>query len=114
MGCAHARHTPAQPALRLLTMLPTLPLLTLPPHPDVPRRIPSDGNKARYIEKPNGCQPTGVNSNTGEPCVYTSEMRRWDYFKKVVSVPSTSQTAGKFDFSGFKDGDLWVALITFL
>lgn len=95
-------------------MLPTLPLLTLPPHPDVPRRIPSDGNKARYIEKPNGCQPTGVNSNTGEPCVYTSEMRRWDYFKKVVSVPSTSQTAGKFDFSGFKDGDLWVALITFL
>jgi hypothetical protein len=41
-------------------------------------------------------------------------MRRWDYFKKVVSVPDTSQTAGKFDFSGFRDGDLWVALITFL
>lgn len=76
--------------------------------------IPADGNSARYIEKPDGCMPNGVNSNTGEDCVYTSEMRRWDYFKKVVAVPDTSQTAGKFNFSGFKDGDLWVALITFL
>jgi hypothetical protein len=40
--------------------------------------------------------------------------RRWDYFKKVVAKPDTSMTAGKFDFSGFKDGNLWVALITFL
>jgi AGZA family xanthine/uracil permease-like MFS transporter len=76
--------------------------------------IPSDGNAARYIQKPNGCSPAGTNSNTGEPCAYTPAMRRWDYFKKVVSVPDTSQTAGKFDFSGFRDGDLWVALITFL
>lgn len=33
---------------------------------------------------------------------------------QVVSAPDTSATAGKFDFSGFKDGDLWIALITFL
>lgn len=78
------------------------------------RRIPSDGNAARYIEKPNGCTAGNTNSVTGDPCLYTPEMRRWDYFKKVVSVPDTSQTAGKFDFSGFKDGNLWVALITFL
>ncbi|KAI3428274.1 hypothetical protein D9Q98_006653 [Chlorella vulgaris] len=76
--------------------------------------IPSDGNAARYIEKPNGCTAGNTNSVTGDPCLYTPEMRRWDYFKKVVSVPDTSQTAGKFDFSGFKDGNLWVALITFL
>lgn len=34
--------------------------------------------------------------------------------QKVVATPDTSATAGKFDFSGFKDGQLWVALITFL
>lgn len=34
--------------------------------------------------------------------------------QKVVTAPDTSATAGKFDFSGFKDGQLWVALITFL
>lgn len=75
--------------------------------------IPTDGNKARYIAKPDGCQPDGLYSD-GTACVYTPEMRRWDYFKKVVSAPDTSATAGKFDFSGFKDGDLWIALITFL
>lgn len=76
--------------------------------------IPSHGNAARYIERSNGCQPDGFVSGTNETCVYTPEMRRWDYFKKVVTAPDTSATAGKFDFSGFKDGQLWVALITFL
>ena len=33
---------------------------------------------------------------------------------QVVAVPDTSATAGQFDFSGFKNGQLWVALITFL
>ncbi|KAL4443804.1 hypothetical protein ABPG75_011541 [Micractinium tetrahymenae] len=75
--------------------------------------IPTDGNKARYIENPDGCQPNGQYAD-GASCLYTPEMRRWDYFKKVVSAPDTSATAGKFDFSGFKSGDLWIALITFL
>ena len=48
--------------------------------------IPSDGNSARYIQKPDGCQPSGTNSNTGEPCTYTPAMRRWDYFAKVRPV----------------------------
>lgn len=47
-----------------------------------PCRIPTDGNKARYIAKPDGCQPDGLYSD-GTACVYTPEMRRWDYFKKV-------------------------------
>lgn len=34
--------------------------------------------------------------------------------RKVVATPDTSATAGKFDFSGFSNGQLWVALITFL
>lgn len=34
--------------------------------------------------------------------------------QKVVTAPDTSATAGKFDFSGFKDGQLWLALVTFL
>ena len=38
-------------------------------------------------------------------------MQRWNYFKKVVAVPNTSATAGKFDFSGFSNGNLWLALI---
>ncbi|KAL4442024.1 hypothetical protein ABPG77_011285 [Micractinium sp. CCAP 211/92] len=75
--------------------------------------IPNDGNGARYIAKPDGCQPDNTFAD-GSACLYTPEMRRWDYFKKVVSAPNTSATAGKFDFSGFKNGNLWVALITFL
>jgi hypothetical protein len=38
-------------------------------------RIPTDGNNARYIAKPDGCTPDGVNQDTNEPCVYTPEMR---------------------------------------
>ncbi|KAI7839304.1 hypothetical protein COHA_007002 [Chlorella ohadii] len=43
--------------------------------------IPSHGNAARYIERSNGCQPDGIISGTNDTCLYTPEMRRWDYFK---------------------------------
>ena len=39
---------------------------------------------------------------------------RYEVFKKVVAVPDTSYTAGQFDWSGFSNGRLWLALITFL
>lgn len=61
--------------------------------------IPTASNKATYL---------GVHSSIpgGEA--------RLDYFKKVVAAPDTSATAGKLSFVGFGDGDLWIALITFL
>jgi adenine/guanine/hypoxanthine permease len=61
--------------------------------------IPTSGNMAAYIGK------------------YTSvpgAVRRMEVFEEVVSLPDTSKTALEFDFSGFKNGQLWLALITFL
>ena len=49
--------------------------------PRPPAQIPSHGNAARYIERSNGCMPDGMVSGTNETCIYTPEMRRWDYFK---------------------------------
>lgn len=37
-----------------------------------------------------------------------------DYFKNVVAAPDASFTAGKLDFGGLKQGEAWLALITFL
>lgn len=34
--------------------------------------------------------------------------------RQVATTPDTSAVSGQFDWSGFKDGQLWVALITFL
>ena len=42
--------------------------------------IPSGGNAARYIAKPDGCSPAGEYED-GSKCLYTPEMRRWDYWK---------------------------------
>ena len=42
--------------------------------------IPSDGNAARYIAKPDGCLSKGSYED-GSKCLYTPEMRRWDYWK---------------------------------
>ena len=39
---------------------------------------------------------------------------RFDYFKQVVDVPDPSKTALALDFSGLRNGQVWVALITFL
>lgn len=36
-------------------------------------------------------------------------MLQWE---KVVAMPDASATAGKFDWSGFDNGDLWVALVS--
>lgn len=38
----------------------------------------------------------------------------FDYFKKVVDVHRIEKTAGAFSFKDFGQGQLWVALITFL
>lgn len=35
-------------------------------------------------------------------------------FRHVVSVPNTSKTALAWSFAAFGDGQLWIALITFL
>lgn len=66
--------------------------------------IPSDGNGARYLQKP-GDTPQDQ---------WTPAMYRWDYFKEVVAVPNISKTAGLLDFGGMGSSDFWVALITFL
>ena len=39
---------------------------------------------------------------------------RWEYFRHVVAVPSIKKTGGALSFSNFKNGQLWLALITFL
>lgn len=39
-----------------------------------------------YIERSNGCQPDGIVAGTNETCVYTPEMRRWDYFKASTAA----------------------------
>ena len=39
---------------------------------------------------------------------------RLKYFKKVVAAPSLSRTGWAFDWNGLKDGNTWLALITFL
>lgn len=36
------------------------------------------------------------------------------YFKKVVAVPSLSKTGAQLDFGGLREGNAWLALITFL
>jgi len=61
--------------------------------------IPTPSNQAAYI---------------GQYSTVPGAQRRYDYFKQVVGVPNTSYSAGKFDWSGFSNGNLWVALITFL
>lgn len=61
--------------------------------------IKTDGNKATYL---------------GDTSYYLGGEQRWNYFRKVATVPDTSLIAGKLSFSGFSDGDLWLALFTFL
>ncbi|WIA31315.1 hypothetical protein OEZ86_002217 [Tetradesmus obliquus] len=39
---------------------------------------------------------------------------RFDYFRRVVDVPNPSKTALALQWSALKNGDAWVALITFL
>ena len=39
---------------------------------------------------------------------------RLAYFKKVVSVPRLNRIGASLSFEGFTDGDLWIALATFL
>lgn len=60
--------------------------------------IPTSGNHAAYLGSSAGA--------AGED--------RLDYFKQVVAVPDTSYVNAQFDFSGFKTGQLWLALVTFL
>ncbi|GAX75518.1 hypothetical protein CEUSTIGMA_g2961.t1 [Chlamydomonas eustigma] len=39
---------------------------------------------------------------------------RYNYFVKGATVPSVAMTGGKLEFSALSNGDVWVALITFL
>ena len=39
---------------------------------------------------------------------------RWEYFRHVVALPSIKKTGGALSFSNFANGQLWLALITFL
>ena len=64
--------------------------------------IPTDGNQAAYI-----------GSHTAYPSAGIQEART-DYFKKLVTLPDTSASAGKLQWDGFGKGNFWVALITFL
>ncbi|GAB4815302.1 hypothetical protein N2152v2_002348 [Parachlorella kessleri] len=61
--------------------------------------IPACGNKAAWL---------GACSDTpgGEA--------RLDNFKQVAEAPNASASAGKIDFGGLGNGQLWVALVTFL
>ena len=61
--------------------------------------IPTSSNMAAYI---------------GDYSPLPGAQQRMTLFKEVVSVPDTSYSAGQFDFSGFKKGYFYVALITFL
>lgn len=70
------------PAKRKTLTCPLPPPAPRPPAVTFISWIPSDGNAARYIEKPDGCQPSGSFAD-GSPCTYTPAMRRWDYFSKV-------------------------------
>jgi AGZA family xanthine/uracil permease-like MFS transporter len=69
------------------------------------------GNQAAYLQyTPDGCDNAG-DLACGQ---LTPAQTRWLYFTDVVKVPSISKTAAQFDFSGFSNGNLWLALITFL
>ena len=59
--------------------------------------IPTDSNEARYLQK----------TGDTDPADWTPAQFRWSYFTKVATVPNISPTAAKFDFSGFKNGNLW-------
>ncbi|KAG7667637.1 hypothetical protein Ndes2526A_g01967 [Nannochloris sp. 'desiccata'] len=61
--------------------------------------IPTSGNMAAYI---------------GDYTSVPGAKLRMEYFKKVVAVPDTSYSAGQFDWSAFSNGNLWIALLTFL
>ena len=39
---------------------------------------------------------------------------RLTYFKQVAAAPALSRIGAKLDFTGFRDGDVWIALLTFL
>ena len=40
--------------------------------------------------------------------------QRLDLFKQVAAAPTLTRIGAKLDFSGFNNGDLWIALLTFL
>lgn len=46
--------------------------------------------------------------------LYAGGQARLDYFKQVVSVPRLNRIGMSLSFDGFLNGDLWIALITFL
>jgi hypothetical protein len=58
-----------------------------------------------------------VTSTIAGPSVYFKHAggaERFDFFKKVVSVPDARKTTLTWSFDAFHKTELWVALITFL
>eukprot|EP00887_Chlorella_sp_A99_P002223 scaffold21.g2223.t1 len=75
----------------------------------IPKSATGGGNQAAYLQYP----PGGCTSEGDPELIVGGTNGRGAEFR-VAKVPSASATAGKFDFSGFSNGDLWLALITFL
>jgi len=61
--------------------------------------IPTESNKATYFKEYSSI-PGGE--------------ARYEYFRKGVTLPSLTRTAGKLDFKALGIGETWIALITFL
>jgi len=58
--------------------------------------------------------PGHAASYFGEDSPIPGGQDRLDFFKEVVTKPDASASTAKFDFGGMRDGQAWLALITFL
>jgi hypothetical protein len=47
-------------------------------------------------------------------CAAAGGADRYEFFKRVVSVPDARKTTLAWNFDAFHKSELWVALITFL
>lgn len=58
--------------------------------------------------------PNHSASYLGGASQYEGGPNRLSYFKKVVDVPTVAKTSIAWDFTYIRDGNVWVALLTFL
>ena len=72
--------------------------------------MPSQGG---YIVSCNDCTCTHIFTFDAGG-IGNNGQARLDYFKNVVAVPSVAKTGGALSFNNFHNGQLWLALITFL
>lgn len=113
---------------------PGLPLASLPPTPRTRQHAGACfGSQGRYactclpcsphlsrltpvIRCPSGPHPTSLAPPRPLPTRPASPggQQRLDVFKQVVAAPTLSATGLAWDWSAFGDGQLWLALFTFL